>query len=269
MDQFLSVSSRLFGIAAILSLAYPLIRCWRRQRRASLRHAVLWFAAAWLGWFMAFLIPSFELPPAPWRYLALCLTAGALVAVLGARQPGMGAWNFVVAGLLAILSLPLVEQPWSSPQWRLDEPRTLFLAGILAVGIVNYLPTRWVLVAAAGGLWAGTELWHLVQAPEAGPSIVMAILFAALVWSACDRKPEAAGEFDALWLAFRDSYGLVWGLRVEEQFNHAAQHARLPVRLKWNGMVTLTDAAIDEHVRQEALRTLEAVLKRFVTSSAG
>jgi hypothetical protein len=264
MDQFLSVSSRLFGIAAILSLAYPLIRCWRRQRRASLRHAVLWFAAAWLGWFTAFLIPSFELPPAPWRYLALCLTACALVAVLGARQPGMGAWNFVVAGLLAILSLPLVEQPWSSPQCHLDEPRTLFLAGILAVGILNYLPTRWVLVSAAGGLWAGTELWRLVQAPEAGPSIVMAILFAALVWSACDRKPEAAGEFDALWLAFRDSYGLVWGLRVEEQFNHAAQHAGLPVRLKWNGVVTVANAAIDEHVRQEALRTLEAVLKRFV-----
>ena len=219
---------------------------------------------------MAYLAPALEVSAVPPRYLALCLSACALVAVLGARQPGMAAWNFVVAGLLAILLMPLVEQPWNSPRWQLDIPRALFLGSILIVGIINYLPTRWMLPALAAGAWSVTDLWRLSQQSQAGPSAVMATLFAALIWLALTRKPpNVIDELRALWLAFRDSYGLVWSLRVQEQFNNAAQHAGLPVRLKWNGVVAPTDAGIDEHVRQEALRTLQAVLKRFVGEGKG
>jgi hypothetical protein len=39
------------------------------------------------------------------RYLALCLTGCVGVAVLGARRPGVGAWDFVLLGLLAVLLL--------------------------------------------------------------------------------------------------------------------------------------------------------------------
>src|SRR5262249_37084962 len=154
----------------------------------SLRHAVLWFAVAWFGWLVAFLASALAVSAPPVRYLALCLSACALVAVLGARQPGMAAWNFVVGGLLAIFLLPLMEQPWNSPTGQLDDSRTLFLASILALGIVNYVPTRWMLAALAAVAWTGTELWRLSQQSQAGPSAVMAVLFAALVWLAFTRK---------------------------------------------------------------------------------
>lgn len=271
MDQFLNVSSRILGILAIVSLAYPLWQCWRRQRCTSLRHALLWFAAAWAGWVLALVAPWLDLPAAPMRYLALCLASCFLVAVLGARQPGMAAWNFVVAGLLAILLLPLAEQPWRSPNWHVDGPRSLFLAGILAVGILNYLPTRWILTAAAGGAWAGMELWSLAQAPPSATHLVLPILFAALLWSAIDRpQAQPAGELDTHWLAFRDSYGLVWGLRVQEQFNNAAEHAGHSARLKWKGLGWPGEAPPpDENLRRELLATLQAVLKRFNAPDRG
>src|SRR5262245_64483956 len=90
---------------------YPVWRAWQANNRTSLNYAVLWAAVAWLAWSWLF--------AATWagqdsaiktcRYLALSLTAGASMAVLGARRPGAGAWNFVLLGLLAVMLLPLAE----------------------------------------------------------------------------------------------------------------------------------------------------------------
>src|SRR5882724_5107505 len=91
---------------SILSAAalYPLWRAWRANRGTALGHAVGWAAAAWA----AFLFGG---NGALGRYVALSLTGCAGVAVLGARRPHVGAWDFVVGSLLAVLLLP-VAQGW-------------------------------------------------------------------------------------------------------------------------------------------------------------
>src|SRR5262245_20934124 len=144
----------------IVSGAYPFWRAWQANRGSSLVHALAWATAAWLAWTAAALTAIWR----PWdetllpRFVALCLTGCAPVAVLGARRPGVGPWNFVVIGLLAVLLLPLaygLGKPM--PEWA----NTLFLAGTIAVGVLNYLPTRLAPAALilAAGCGAEIMLW--------------------------------------------------------------------------------------------------------------
>src|SRR5262245_48548375 len=90
----------------MLSGVVPLAVAWRRLRGTSLTHAMAWVVAAWLAW--AALLGAAAWSPSPLRagrHAGLCLIVCAGVAVFGARRPGVGAWNFVVAGLLAVLLL--------------------------------------------------------------------------------------------------------------------------------------------------------------------
>src|SRR5947209_2243184 len=143
----------MIGWFLFLSGFYPLWRAWQANRRTTLLQAVNWSVVAWASWAWA-LLPGAGDSPAGGTlgYLALCLTGCAGVAVLGARRPGVGAWNFVLVGLLAVLLLPLAERLRAPGPLPLAGPRAVFLAGTLAVGILlNYLPTR---LAAAAGLLA-------------------------------------------------------------------------------------------------------------------
>ncbi len=143
-----------------LSVLYPLWHAWRVNRQTTLRPALAWATAAWASWVVlvwgneggwgggsfggGFAPP--KMPPCEslGRYLALSLTCCAGVAVLGARRPGVGAWNFVVVGLLAVLLLP-VAQGLGQP--RLHTVHLLFLGLALGVIVLNYLPTRFGLSA--------------------------------------------------------------------------------------------------------------------------
>jgi uncharacterized membrane protein YoaK (UPF0700 family) len=266
MDQMIDLSLQLLDILGLFSLVYPLVTLWRCHRRTSLRHAVIWSTLAWSGWAAALLIEGVGWPVAPWRYLALSLTAAAGVAVLGARQPGMAAWNFVVAGLLAVLSLPLAEQSLQAPNWRLDEPRGLFLVLLLGFAVGNYLPTRWAMAAGAAAIWFGAEILRLVAGGQFPAQSALGALAAACIWFAFPRQPRPArGEFDRVWFAFRDSYGLVWGLRAMEQFNHAARHAGWSVSLTWHGFAGLgPSSATSEAQRHEMMQVLQGILQRFI-----
>src|SRR5262245_20444515 len=88
-----------------------LAKGWWSARRTTLRPAASWAAAAWLLWLLVHLAVALEDDDAArlGRYLALALTGCAGVAVLGARRPGVGPWNFVVSGLLVVLIFPVVD----------------------------------------------------------------------------------------------------------------------------------------------------------------
>src|SRR5262249_5208603 len=105
-----AVASIIFWAAIIVDLVL-IWSLWRANRQTSLSHAVAWGIAAWLAWVGVFLADDLGngAPTHTGRYVALCFTSAAGVAVLGARRPGVGAWNFVVAGLLAVLLLPIAE----------------------------------------------------------------------------------------------------------------------------------------------------------------
>src|SRR5262245_40582418 len=105
---------------------YPLAEACRANRGTTLRQAVLWALVGWAAWVGAAwagaLGPGADAGPV--RYVALCLSGCAGVAVLGARRPGVGAWNFVVIGLLAVLLRPLAE---GLGELRLGMPHLAFL----------------------------------------------------------------------------------------------------------------------------------------------
>src|SRR5215467_13424597 len=125
----------------LLSTAYPFFVAWRANWGTTLRSTIFWASAAWLAWGSALFVT--ELRPGTialmLRYLAVCLTGCASVAVLGARRPGVIAWNFVVLAQLGILLLPIAE---GLGELQLDPLRLIFLAGTLVIGALNYLPTR-------------------------------------------------------------------------------------------------------------------------------
>ena len=75
-------------LALFLVGLYPLLRAWWANRRTSLLQGLNWMLAAWLAWILTVLFsePSGTSPLDATRYLALCLTGCAGVAV----QPGVG-----------------------------------------------------------------------------------------------------------------------------------------------------------------------------------
>src|SRR5437764_1451598 len=147
----------------LLTGAYPLWQVWRVNRRTTLVQAVYWTVFAWAAWVGTLAWPGSGTPSL--RYLALSLTGCAGVAVLGARRPVVHAWNFVVLSLLAVLLLPIAESLLGDLQF--SEPRLLFLAAVVAVGVLNYLPTRLGLAAAGLGIASGMEIWRLAL-PDGG-----------------------------------------------------------------------------------------------------
>src|SRR2546423_15418841 len=88
----------------IASAAIPLAVAWRANRGWTIRHALAWGWLAWLAWLGFAWHPCGET-----AYATLTFTGAAGVAVLGARRPGIAAWNFIVASLLIVLWLGWAE----------------------------------------------------------------------------------------------------------------------------------------------------------------
>lgn len=260
-----------FVLMAVFFIGYyPLARVWWGNRHTSLLQAVNWSIAAWTAWFLCQGIPrpadaiGIEAP----RYVALSLTGCAGVAVLGARRPHVGVWNFVVLGLLAVMVLPLIEKMMIGAE-SLDPLRKLFLTATLALGVLNYLPTTLAPAAICLGLGCTGEMFMLVDPTWSQRLEVPSAAFIALVpwagWWGWSRTAPSPAEFNRLWLDFRNRYGLVWAQRVREQFNRSAMHSGWPIILYWQGLVRVAHAALpDLEMQQEILATLKAILKRFM-----
>src|SRR5207237_694189 len=145
-------------------------------------------------------------------YSALSLTGCAAVAVLGARRPGVSAWNFVVVALLAVDLLALAECLLTAGTLQLNVFRLACLAGPLVVGVLNYLPTRLAPAALALLIGCALELAALIRVARTGqerPLVLeagwLAIVFTPWVAYSCLRRGDAgASEFDRLWLDFRN-----------------------------------------------------------------
>ena len=255
---------QLLAAIVLLSTAYPLGVAWAKNRRTTLLHALSWAWLAWLAWLMvaggAAVWPSLDGPLG--RYLALCLTGCAGVAMLGARKPGVAAWNFVIVGLLAVLLLP-VAKGFGTP--RLNAVYLSFLGAMLALGVLNYLPTRLATAALTLAAGCGIEMARLATAPLPDwlPAVGRCLVGLApwLALAAMRWRGTAATEFDRTWLTFRDCYGVVWGQRTREQFNRAAANAGWPLRLTWHGLQASGEGTAPDEAL--VLETLRALLKRF------
>jgi hypothetical protein len=258
------------NILVYLTSVYPLTLAWWSNRRTSLLHALSWALAAWTGWCVLFVLEDGRAQDAE-RYLALCLTGCAGIAVLGARRPIVGAWNFVLVGLLAVLLLPLGEHAVHGTP-LLDPLRLIFVGGTLAVTVLNYLPTRLAVPVLIVGGVSAAELYFLADADQAGTlATLLALASPWLLAAACwigwgltRRAADHLAEFDRLWLAFRDRFGVFWGQRVREQFNQAARNADWPVILRWSGLRrTARDRPLSGELQTMIVEGMRALLRRF------
>src|SRR5687768_8529392 len=120
-------------VLSILVLAglVPWFGAFWASRGSSLNHALVWFLFAWLAW--GWLCVSGTETA---RYLALCLTGCAGVAVFGARRPHVASWDFVVLGLMAVMTWPLLEA-WVVGTPTLGPLRIFFVAAVLTLGVSN------------------------------------------------------------------------------------------------------------------------------------
>jgi hypothetical protein len=231
----------------------PLLRALGANRRTTLRPAIIWLIAAWTAAVASAVWSDSRTAP----YLALSPGACAGVAVLGARRPGVGAWNFVVGGLLVVLLLP-VASGFGTP--RLEPAHVVFLSATLAVVLLNYLPTRTGAGVPLAVVAVTVEIARLagIDVPSQARTIGMIALALApwIAWLALSRKRPSC-EVDRVWLGFRDGFGFLWAERVREQFNRSLASAGRSARLGWNG---LRSSAEDQDV---ALQTLQALLRRF------
>jgi hypothetical protein len=243
------------GWLGVASAIIPIVASVRANRSTSLLSAAWWSILAWLGWLLAVSAGWM-----PFIYLALCLTGCTGVAVLGARRPGAGAWNFVVVGLLVVLMLPIAEAGAADAPVQPGTMRTVFLTSLIGISVINYIPTRLIggalLLAAGCTVFLSSLCGGAARADLAG---WCAGLGPWAAWAGLYVKRRPAAAHDALWMRFRDRYGLIWGLRLREQFDAAALNAGLACRLKWWGVRPKDPAAYD---------LLAALVKRFFDPSA-
>jgi len=194
------------------------------------------------------------------RFIAAVSSLCPAIALLGAKRPQSRAWQFILLTLIGILSQPAIV----SLLMHYGEPVTLhaarrwFLAVLMLIGVANYLPTRFalsgVLVCAAQTLllWGylpGTEI--TTDAATAATRVWFALLCTsaacALATAKWPRARRGATPWDQLWIDFRNAYGIVWSLRVEERLNASLAAAGENTRLGWNGF------EIPPHQEQEAV----------------
>ncbi|MBM3994354.1 MAG: hypothetical protein FJ303_09415 [Planctomycetes bacterium] len=253
-------------VALIVAGFVPLALAFWNERATSLSHALLWTMLTWTAWGAVFLWESIEQTRTDTgRYIALCLVGCAGIAVLGARRPHVAAWDFVVLGLLSVMLLPLVEAALVGTE-SLGGLRVIFMTGAIAVGILNYLPTRqavtaiWLFAACSAEIalvhgWVPSEMNVL--------AMDLPLAFTPwLAWLSVALRPSAESEFDSVWLDFRDRWGFVWSQRVHEQFNNAAHHAGWPIVLTWFGLMHENDdRPLNDPVYVDTLRK---ALQRFV-----
>ena len=264
---------QMLATGLLLTTAFPLWRAWRANRTTSLRHTLIWAIIAWLAWLYAFCTNGGAGPERiVARYLSVCMTGCAIVAVLGARRPGVSAWNVVVLGLLAVALLPLAQSLMVNGILQVPVHWTVLMAAILGVGVINYLPTRLGPAAAMIALAISVELIILVTTPDVGErwiriTPVSRCLLALAPWAAYLNvawQGAAVSAFDRIWFDFRDRFGLIWGQRMREQFNRSAANSGWPLHLYWQGLRSLRAA---DHLSapepSAILATLHALLKRF------
>ena len=253
-----------------------------RVRGTTLTAPALWWiaAAAAIAAVEAMLayrqIAPTTLQASLWRYAAAVGTFCPLTAVLGAKRPQDRGWQWVVASLWLVLLVP-VAQAIASPggtQLELVGAWRWLLWGFIAMGLLNYLPTRFALSAllvAAGQavLLGGPTGIAQNLSPTARIAAALTLFLAAcgLATLRRFRLPPSALPQTARWLAFRDAWGAFWALRVLQRVNQTAELSRWPVRLQWSGLISTDDAApletLPAAIEAPLNQSLDTLLRRF------
>ncbi len=213
------------------------------------------------------------------RFAAAATTFCPVMTTLGAKRPQDKPWQLIVISLWAILALPALEQLILKPGQPLEVQtmRSWFLLGMIMIGLFNFLPTRFwpsaLLVLAAQLILLGNYLPFAIPTTGSwGPSAAMLLLLMAVALPAfgIPRSRRTCQDEDRLWLDFRDSFGLLWSLRMAERVNADAARYQWGITLTWSGFQTADSAESAQSIPANVIpglhRTLKNLLRRFVSS---
>jgi hypothetical protein len=278
-----------FGVGVVIALAVGMgVLVSRRAAiwQTTLVSAWWWTLAAVVSWSGVELIAAVDCRLArgggslePLRLAAIALSFCPVVAVLGAKRPQDRAWSFVVVSLWGIVALPAAEAFFLQRGERVSvgDARSWFLWILILLGPINFVATRyWLgsLLVAGGQVMACSPYLALVQRPllPQGGWIGLLLCVAGMVvaWLAFRRVRVTAYAYDRLWLDFRDSFGLLWALRVQERVNAVAKQKGWGIELGWNGFRSLADGAplatIEPAMERTLRTTIKGLLRRFGSS---
>lgn len=236
------------------------------------------------------------------QFAAVALTFCPIMAVLGAKRPQHRGWQWVVFSLWIVIVWP-AAQAVILPQGLYVElfiAWKLFLAGLISIGLMNYLPTRFAsaaLLTALGqivllddylGNFANIDSqWTL--AVGLGCFTCAAILASRPDLSAKsflrdtaqrvlakeqrqtipddketgDLSPHSLASSTIQWRRFRDAFGAFWSLRILGQINQNAEVRKWPMRLHWSGFIIQESLPTDQQIA-ELEQQMATLLRRFV-----
>jgi hypothetical protein len=213
------------------------------------------------------------------EFLAGVATVCPIMSVLGAKRPQDKAWHFIVLSLWIVLVLPATEVLLlrSGASLRLHPIQSLFLAVLVVVGLLNYVPTRFWVAASGYALGQVALLGpHVLRRspPEHAFETGVALVGLATLLVSLNRPPRRRPTegWNRAWLDFRDAFGALWGLRVMERLNGAAVRLNWPTQISWRGFVSRhsvgrVDPQAEPVMTRQAERSIRMLLRRFVSDS--
>lgn len=275
---------QLATVAFELTLAGCGYVLWRRLRGTTLAAPAVWAVTSAVV--LALVDASLAWRNGRSLTVSLCLYAAAvgtfcpLMAVLGAKRPQDHGWQWVVASLWLVLLVPAGQSLIASTGQRLElfAVWKILLVALIALGLLNYLPTRF---AAAATLFAmgqtlllGPFLWHGGHAAtwrlmalaiflgSAGVICALSLRGCSEAGLGNDASP-ALPRLNQRWRMFRDGWGAFWGLRIMQRVNQTAELSQWPVRLHWWTGFEPAEIEFDEQCLTHIEQTLDSLLWRF------
>jgi hypothetical protein len=276
-------------IAALLGLAIAIAASvqLRRLRGTTLTAPALWAIAslaaigaveAWLAWRGSAAEP---LTASLLRFTAAVSTFCPVIAVLGAKRPQDGAWQWVVLTLWIILLVPAAQAVAvkSGDQLELFGAWRILIGGLIAMGLLNYLPTKHA--AAAILLTVGQALlvapffgaadslaWRRVAMMGVLGSAALVLESSRRRWrfASDDSDPTPVDRLNERWFALRDGWGAFWALRIMQRVNQSADLGHWPMRLSWwDGLQPSAnpEPPLNEPTIAQMEQTFDSLLWRF------
>lgn len=193
------------------------------------------------------------------------------MAVLGSRRPGTRVWTwFILLPMLMAMSWPLLALRLQGTELRglhLETPQLIAFTLVLVMGVGNYCGTKYTISALIYGaatlaLVVGCSLFEKQIPAERAVIRECSTLAVALAVCLLARAAPMVGSnrFDRIWFDFFDTFGIVWGRRIQDRVNHVAREQRWPVRLELEGFVR-TDR-LKSHDLATSTETADAELLR-------
>jgi len=271
-------SAILTGLALLISLGLG-----NPVRQTSLTEAWTWGLAAQVSWLVSCSVNAFASAGSPlldqlWLWTAI-LTLCPLIAALGARRPASRVWNwFIILPLMAVLGWPGFTVICAWPELatlRIQAPACVGFALVTVMGAGNYMGTRFTtpaVLAVLAVLLALLPLTTFLQLDQGSIQVVRAaagIVFSGAVVCAIRQGLRAGLEesrFDRLWFDFRDTFGIVWSIRIQDRLNLTAEKENWQTRLgphgfEWELKTSLEQRKSTQDRMEHALRWN---LRRFV-----